>query len=429
MSVDVGDLCIGCGACKQVCPKKCISLQPDAKGFYYPSVHAESCVKCGICERVCPVMETADRKDARIILAMKNLDERLRKQSSSGGVFIALAESIIREHGVVYGCKLDRNLKAVHARADSLKGCMQFMGSKYVQSDMQGVYPQIEEDAKKGRKILFSGTGCQCDAVKKFFITKKLPLSNLFLCGLLCHGVPSPKAVMDYIAVIEEKYGGKAIGFVCRDKEKERPLPSCRGMRFTLQRHASAAGSGDPAAENAVDLDILDKGCNDVHFTMFKMNYLSRECCYHCNYTGFESVADILIADYWGCEIWHPEFFDRKGVSLVLIHSTKGEKLIGEIANNFRHIPVKKQEVMQKPLQGPPVKPHDYDEFWKSYRERGYWPAALAASKQYFTTLSFRQRIRKAVVGFVPLRIRGYLKRRKLRNAIENAAVAHKEMV
>ena len=49
------ELCTGCAACSQKCPKKCISMVPDKEGFLYPVVEKSSCINCGMCEKVCPV--------------------------------------------------------------------------------------------------------------------------------------------------------------------------------------------------------------------------------------------------------------------------------------------------------------------------------------------------------------------------------------
>lgn len=54
------DGCIGCGACAQVCPSKCIDVIDDTGAS--PPVrrlvqHLDSCILCGQCERYCPTQK------------------------------------------------------------------------------------------------------------------------------------------------------------------------------------------------------------------------------------------------------------------------------------------------------------------------------------------------------------------------------------
>lgn len=51
--------CVGCNACVQICPVKCISTYHDPLGFMYPKADAERCINCHFCERVCPVINQA----------------------------------------------------------------------------------------------------------------------------------------------------------------------------------------------------------------------------------------------------------------------------------------------------------------------------------------------------------------------------------
>ena len=48
--------CSGCYACYNICPQKCISMQPDNEGFWYPVVDIEECTDCGLCEKACPII-------------------------------------------------------------------------------------------------------------------------------------------------------------------------------------------------------------------------------------------------------------------------------------------------------------------------------------------------------------------------------------
>ncbi|MBT8117751.1 MAG: 4Fe-4S dicluster domain-containing protein, partial [Gammaproteobacteria bacterium] len=49
--------CIGCGACAQVCPSKCIEVRDDLGSSPPARVlvqHFDACIMCGQCERYCP---------------------------------------------------------------------------------------------------------------------------------------------------------------------------------------------------------------------------------------------------------------------------------------------------------------------------------------------------------------------------------------
>ena len=51
------DACIGCGACAQVCPPKCIEVQDDIESLSPRRrlvQHVDACIWCGQCERYCP---------------------------------------------------------------------------------------------------------------------------------------------------------------------------------------------------------------------------------------------------------------------------------------------------------------------------------------------------------------------------------------
>lgn len=39
----------------EICPKHCIRMIEDAKGFIYPQVDSAICVECGACDKVCPM--------------------------------------------------------------------------------------------------------------------------------------------------------------------------------------------------------------------------------------------------------------------------------------------------------------------------------------------------------------------------------------
>ncbi len=104
-----------------------------------------------------------------LAFAARNRSGRVRRASSSGGVFHALAAHVIEElHGVVYGCAFDESLRAVHVRCETLPEAEHCMGSKYAQSDLGDTLRSVRDDLAAGKTVLFTGTPCQVAAVRAF---------------------------------------------------------------------------------------------------------------------------------------------------------------------------------------------------------------------------------------------------------------------
>ena len=57
-------------------------------------------------------------------------------------------------------------------------------------------FQKVKTILNSGRKVLFSGTPCQCSGLKAFL---GRDYDNLLLVDLICHGVPSPKVWQAYI--------------------------------------------------------------------------------------------------------------------------------------------------------------------------------------------------------------------------------------
>ena len=62
--------------------------------------------------------------------------------------------------------------------------------------------------------------------------------------------------------------------------------------------------------------------------TLYIHNSILRNSCYECKFKGKNNQADIILGDYWGINSVHPEMFDEKGVSALIINSQKGKNLI-----------------------------------------------------------------------------------------------------
>ena len=192
--------CCGCTACAFVCAQHAITMQPNALGFKYPIVNLDICTNCGLCETVCAFKEHYDLTDIEepLFFAARLKDLEALKHSQSGGAFMAIAEKIIQNGGVVYGVGSGEHFKVEHQRATTIDECKLFRGSKYVQSDLGDTFRNIKKDLLDKKEVLFVGTPCQVAGLKSYISPKYR--NQLLLVDLVCHGVPSPKVWDEYLS-------------------------------------------------------------------------------------------------------------------------------------------------------------------------------------------------------------------------------------
>ncbi len=172
----------------------------DKTGFDFPEVDLEKCVHCGRCTRLCPVLqERGPAAHLPAAFAAWNRDDAVRKDSTSGGAFTAIAEYVLEGGGVVYGAAMDGHQHLRHIPCFRKEDLWRLRGAKYVQSDLDGVFREIRE-VLKTRPVLFSGTPCQVDGLYRFLGCRP---ENLTTCDLVCHGVPSPGVWEDEARFIE----------------------------------------------------------------------------------------------------------------------------------------------------------------------------------------------------------------------------------
>ena len=94
MSIDsIGNKCCGCRACLQNCELKAISFVTDTYGFEYPKIDSKHCANCGLCEKVCPIINDTSSSDADLCGMAYALDEKVKYNGSSGGLFGVLRKA------------------------------------------------------------------------------------------------------------------------------------------------------------------------------------------------------------------------------------------------------------------------------------------------------------------------------------------------
>lgn len=122
--------CSGCRACEQTCKECAITMICDDEGFLYPQINEKLCIGCGACKNVCPMSKT--RKDESIIriYELQNKNQDLLKRSTSGGVFISCAKYVLGIGGVVFGAILDEDNNAILVSAYNETDLEKMQGSK-----------------------------------------------------------------------------------------------------------------------------------------------------------------------------------------------------------------------------------------------------------------------------------------------------------
>lgn len=380
--MSLGKDCCGCNACEQLCPKKCITFAEDAEGFMYPHINESECIDCGVCVKHCPIMSKTSEDKTPKVYAAKSLKRDEMFKSSSGGLFPIIAKEILSKGGVVFGCAYDENLTARHISIDDEKDLYRLQSSKYVQSDMSGVYSEVKAELKKDRFVLFSGTGCQTSGLKTF-LGKDYP--KLYTVDIVCHGVPSPRLFANYIDWMGKKLGGKITEYNFRSKEK-------RGWDLYYKASNSKKSKSD-------------YGFFDPYYNAFLVGKNYRESCYNCKFANPQRTGDITLADYWGIQKIHPEFYDENGVSLVLVNSEKGEQLWQEIKGEITYIKSSydKASVMNGNLVAPSERPDCRDSIYEGYN--GNFDEYIK------TKLSYKINPKTKIKKMIPLSIKKLLKR------------------
>lgn len=308
------EVCTGCSACAAICPVHCLSMRPNEEGFLYPVVDEKICTNCGICRQICPVNperisanKTASkghRSEPLAVFAAWHLNKQIRHESSSGGVFTALAENILHRGGIVAGAAFDDQFTVRHIIIDSVGDIARLRGSKYVQSEIStSLYCRIRDLLVQNRPVLFSGTPCQVAGLRSFL---GQPYGNLYCCDLICMGVPSLKLFSKYI------------GWKCAKLDKH--LVSCK---FRDKTH----GWKNPSIQlQYFDKIVIEQATQNPYYSAFCKGIALRPSCYACHFKGLRRFGDLTIADFWGVKHKYPEYdCEDKGTSLVLVNNEKGQ--------------------------------------------------------------------------------------------------------
>ena len=336
--------CTGCSACASICAKDAITMERDKEGFLYPRVQAELCVHCGLCSKVCPALQARSVRPVPAVYAAWNRDDSIRKDSTSGGVFSALAEYILESGGVVFGAAMDGKQHLRHVACFRKEDLWRLRGAKYVQSDMGDCYREVKRWLKT-KPVLFSGTPCQVDGLYRYLGERP---ENLTTCDLVCHGVPSPAVWEEFARSIEQRKrrGLQAVRF--RNK-----VTGWKNSHFTT---VYADGTVDSAPLMETEFGRA-----------FGRALFLRPSCYQCPYTSMNRVGDFTLGDFWGLKPDELPEQQEKGVSLLLVNTPHGSHLFDQLPLARVAFPMERAIAGNPRLASPIARPADRAAFFASF--------------------------------------------------------------
>lgn len=289
--------------------------------------------------------------------ACYNTDESIRLNSSSGAVFSLLADYVLEKQGIVYGVTMSDDCYAAEFIGITCKDDLpKLRGSKYLQAKVGNTYREIKQNLIEGKLVLFSGTGCQVNGLKKFLAKK---YDNLLCVDVICHGVPSPELWKKYMQYQEYKYNGKLryINFRCKKDSWQ---------DFGMQENMNNI------SKNQLKKIYISKDV-DSYMQMFLKDYCLRPSCYNC-VAKKRKMSDLTVADFWGINNVAPEMNDGKGTSLVLIRTETGQQIFENISNKMKLKEVTYEEgVKGNPSEYRSVKrPEERDTFYENMQKLSF---------------------------------------------------------
>lgn len=304
--------CTGCMSCVDSCNFGALKAVRFRDGHLYPIWNPDTCIHCGKCEIVCPAVNdfVYGKTDGQSnpYAAWANEDE-LRLKSASGGVFAAVAVKILADGGCVVGALME-GFKVRHCIIDRIEDLHLLQNSKYLQGDLTGIYRAVLKRLRSGQKVFFSGTGCQVGALYSF-LGKKNYKGQLFTADLICGGFPSILPLRSFLR--NEPYDVKDLTW----RDKEQGWYDNKRNKITSYKLSIVTSSGKKV-----------KYDQDIVYQSFSSHLLNRPSCLDCRFVGPCRRSDMTLGDFWGDREFPKEH--EKGLSLVIVHSEEGERLLRE---------------------------------------------------------------------------------------------------
>lgn len=293
----ITNLCTGCGVCECICPKDCISIMQNEKGFYEAKINQQECIQCNLCTKVCGQniqrLSIPQIKEKRLVAGYVK-DRKKLLAVASGGVCTFISEKAVENNIPVIGVRYNNQKKrAEHIVVNNREKLLELAGSKYLQSYTIQGFKEINH-MENG---IIIGTPCQISSIA-LYLMKKNKREKFLLIDLLCHGVPS--------YLLWNKYLNK------------------KGKISNVQfRNKKYGWRNKTLSFNVKEKVYFEHEKNNLFYHFFNSEKIYNQACYECSYRD-QSLADLRVADYWG-----PKYINvTDGRSMLIPITNAGDKII-----------------------------------------------------------------------------------------------------
>lgn len=329
--------CTGCMACVDICPKEAIKVK-DELDTYNAFIQDDLCINCNACHNIC--QNNTKPKFVEPINWYQGwaINADLRASSSSGGIATELMRAFVEQGGTACSCLFEKG-QFIFKLCNKLDELKKFTGSKYVKSNPEGSYISVRKKLLEGEKVLFIGLPCQVAALKNYIAPIELQ-AQLYTVDLICHGSPSPQ-ILDYFL---NQYG--------------------HGVESVQEIGFRVKDSYQISEDNKT---FTPKGVRDRYLIAFLNALIYTENCYSCQYAQKERVSDLTLGDSWGNDM--PIEEQKKGVSLILCQSSKGQELLDQAELYLTDVDVEKAIQNNHQLREPSSKPVQRKDFFEGLRK------------------------------------------------------------
>lgn len=324
--------CTGCGACIQICPQHCISWEHGELGHTIPNINITHCINCEACVKVCPINQAVNEPQGQRFYAAVHKDIAVLNRSTSGGFFTAIARSVLRQNGIVYGCAYEDTFQVHHIRVQREEDLEQLSGSKYVQSDTLNTFAAAKRDLLAGKQVLYSGTPCQIAGLKSYLGHE---YEDLLTVDIICHGVGSQAFFDKYMDFLSKRENGviKELHF----RRKDFAGWSCGGVVVVVD------SLNKPS--KAIKKPFYDY--NNYYYYDFLHGDIYRESCYTCKYASTNRPGDFTMGDFWGVESYNLPLDTQNGCSLVIANTEKAQKQLAGLQDQMDFVEVTKEQAVK----------------------------------------------------------------------------------